>query len=202
MSDAFIGQIMIFAGNFAPRNWAFCDGQLLSISQNTALFSILGTTYGGDGRVTFGLPDLRGRVPVHPGQGPGLSNVTLGQVWGVQNTSLTVSQLPSHAHPIAALPVTGNVTGTVNCFAQAGDSRSAAGNLLAADNSGDQMYKDGTVAPNATLASSSFTGAFSGGTTAATNTGITGSNLPVAIQPPSLGVYFIICLSGIFPSRN
>jgi len=201
MSDAFIGQIMIFAGNFAPRNWAFCDGQLLSISQNTALFSILGTTYGGDGRVTFGLPDLRGRVPVHPGQGPGLSNVTLGQVWGVQNTSLTVSQLPSHAHPIAALPVTGNVTGTVNCFAQAGDSRSAAGNLLAADNSGDQMYKDGTVAPNATMASSSFTGAFSGGTSAS-NTGIAGGSQPVDIQPPSLGINFIIAVEGIFPSRN
>lgn len=202
MSDAFIGQIMIFAGNFAPRNWAFCDGQLLTIAQNTALFSILGTTYGGDGRVTFGLPDLRGRAPVHPGQGPGLSNVILGQAWGVQNTSLTVSQLPSHAHPIAALPVTGTVTGTINCYSQAGDSRAPGGNLLAGDNSGDKMYQSGATAPNGALATSAFTGALSGGTTAASITGIMGSNTPVAIQPPSLGVYFIICLFGIFPSRN
>ena len=202
MSDAFIGQIMIFAGNFAPRNWAFCDGQLLSIAQNTALFSILGTTYGGDGRVTFGLPDLRGRVPVHPGQGPGLSNVVLGQSWGIESTTLIAGQLPAHAHGIAALPVTGTVTGAVNCYSAAGDSRTPSGNLLAGDNSGDKMYQSGTTAPNATLATSAFSGALSGATTAATNTALTGSNLPVAIQPPSLGVYFIICLFGIFPSRN
>ena len=94
----FIGEIILFAGNFAPRNWAFCNGQLLSISQNTALFSILGTTYGGNGQTTFALPDLRSRVPVHAGQGPGLSSYALGQVGGEETTTLTVNQMPAHAH--------------------------------------------------------------------------------------------------------
>ena len=96
--EPFIGQIMMFGGNFAPRGWALCDGSLLSISQNQALFSILGTTYGGDGRTTFGLPDLRGRVPMHPGSGPGLTTRTLGQKSGTETNTLTESQLPSHTH--------------------------------------------------------------------------------------------------------
>lgn len=98
--DPFIGQIIMFGGNFAPRSWALCDGQLLSIAQNTALFSILGTTYGGDGRTTFGLPDLRGRVPIHPGNGPGLSSYRLGQKGGLQTNTLTTGNLPSHNHTI------------------------------------------------------------------------------------------------------
>jgi len=96
--DPFIGEIIMFAGNFAPRGWAFCDGQLLPISQNSALFSILGTTYGGDGRTTFALPDLRGRVPIHAGSGPGLSYRNLGAKEGQEEMSLTVSQIPSHTH--------------------------------------------------------------------------------------------------------
>lgn len=100
MSEPFIGQITLFAGNFAPRSWAFCDGQLLPISQNQALFSILGTTYGGDGRTTFALPDLRGRVPIHAGQGPGLSPMQLGQRAGSETNTLSVQQLPSHSHPL------------------------------------------------------------------------------------------------------
>lgn len=102
MSEPFIGQVTLFAGNFAPRGWAFCSGQLLSIAQNTALFSILGTTYGGNGQTTFALPDLRGRVPLGPGQGPGLSNVVLGQQGGVENVTLTQAQAPAHGHPVAA----------------------------------------------------------------------------------------------------
>ena len=94
--DPFIGLIVMFGGNFAPRGWALCDGQLLSISSNSALFSILGTTYGGDGRTTFGLPDLRGRVPMHPGTGPGLSPRTLGQKSGTETVQLTTAQLPPH----------------------------------------------------------------------------------------------------------
>ena len=90
----------MFAGNFAPRQWAFCDGQLLPISSNSALFSILGTTYGGDGRTTFALPDLRGRVPIHQGHGPGLSDYRLGQKSGAENVTLTVAQLPSHNHSV------------------------------------------------------------------------------------------------------
>jgi microcystin-dependent protein len=100
--EPFIGEISMFAGNFAPRGWAFCEGQLLSISQNQSLFSILGTTYGGDGRTTFGLPDLRGRVPIHTGVGPGLSNYKLGQKGGAETTTLTTDQLPSHNHTIYA----------------------------------------------------------------------------------------------------
>jgi microcystin-dependent protein len=100
--DPILGQIIIFAGNFAPRGWALCDGQLLPISQNTALFSLLGTTYGGDGRTTFALPDLRGRVPIHAGQGPGLSNYALGARGGSESTTLTTNNLPAHSHPLLA----------------------------------------------------------------------------------------------------
>ncbi|MCB9745839.1 MAG: phage tail protein [Alphaproteobacteria bacterium] len=98
MSEPFLGQVTIFAGNFAPRGWAFCDGQLLPISQYSALFSILGTTYGGDGRTTFALPDLRGRTPIGPRNGPGLSDYRLGQQGGSQTNTLTVSEMPSHNH--------------------------------------------------------------------------------------------------------
>ena len=102
MSEPFIGEIRIFAGNFAPRGWALCDGQLLDIASHSALFSILGTTYGGDGRTTLGLPELRGRVPVHAGNGPGVDNVSLGQKSGSNTQTLTVNQLPSHSHTLRA----------------------------------------------------------------------------------------------------
>ncbi len=114
--EPFIGEISMFGGNFAPRGWAFCNGQLLSISENSALFSLLGTTYGGDGRTTFGLPDLRGRVPVHFGNGPGLSNYRLGQKGGTETTTLTVQQMPNHNHQIEASNSPANsseVSGTV-----------------------------------------------------------------------------------------
>ena len=94
--EPFIAQIMMFGGNFAPRGWAFCDGQLLPISQYSALFSLLGTTYGGDGRTTFGLPDLRGRVAIHPGNGPGLSSIRLGEKGGTETNTLSTAQLPPH----------------------------------------------------------------------------------------------------------
>jgi microcystin-dependent protein len=98
VSEPFLGSIILFAGNFAPRGWAFCNGQILSISQNTALFSLLGTTYGGNGQTTFALPDLRGCVALHFGQGPGLSNYSLGQTGGAEVVTLDVSQMPPHAH--------------------------------------------------------------------------------------------------------
>ena len=98
IDDPFIGEVRMFAGNFAPRGWQFCDGQLLSIASNTALFSLLGTNYGGDGRTTFGLPDLQGRVPVHPGSGPGLRTWTLGEKFGSEMETLSLSQLPAHTH--------------------------------------------------------------------------------------------------------
>jgi microcystin-dependent protein len=98
MAEPFIGSIILFAGNFAPRGWAFCAGQLLPIAQNTALFSILGTTYGGNGQTTFALPDLRGRAPIHPGQGPGLQSYDLGQVGGEETVTLGLTQIPAHQH--------------------------------------------------------------------------------------------------------
>jgi microcystin-dependent protein len=97
--DQYIGQLMLFAGNFAPRGWAFCHGQLLSIAQNSALFSLLGTTYGGDGQTTFGVPDLRGRAPIGMGQGPGLPNITQGQQGGAAAVTLTTAQMPAHSTP-------------------------------------------------------------------------------------------------------
>lgn len=100
MSEPFVGEIRMFAGNFAPRGWAFCDGQLLAVSQNDALFSLLGTVYGGDGRTTFGLPDLRGRLPIHAGHGPGLSERRLGAKGGTEAVTLIVNQLPSHTHTV------------------------------------------------------------------------------------------------------
>jgi len=108
MSEPFVGEVRMFAGNFAPRGWAFCDGQLLAVSQNDALFSLLGTIYGGDGRTTFGLPDLRGRIPIHAGHGPGLSQRRLGAKGGAEKVALTVNQLPSHDHPATA--TTGTAT--------------------------------------------------------------------------------------------
>jgi microcystin-dependent protein len=98
MSEPFIAEIRIFAGNFAPRGWAFCDGQLLPISQNTALFSLIGTTYGGDGRTTTALPNLQGRAPMHPGRGPGLTERRLGQKGGVETVTLSEAQMPNHNH--------------------------------------------------------------------------------------------------------
>ena len=109
--EPFIGMIVQFGGNFAPRGWALCDGQLMSIAQNSALFSILGTTYGGDGRTTFALPDLRSRVPIHPGQGPGLSRYVLGQAGGVESVTLTVNNMPSHNHSFSGSSSVGSTVG-------------------------------------------------------------------------------------------
>jgi microcystin-dependent protein len=116
MSNPFLGQVIIFAGNFAPKGWAFCNGQLLAISQYTALFSLLGTTYGGDGRTTFGLPDLRGRVAVSAGQGPGLSNYTLGEQTGTETVTLSTQQMPQHNHIVNA---NNNTSGAVASPSQA-----------------------------------------------------------------------------------
>ncbi|MGA1790014.1 MAG: phage tail protein [bacterium] len=102
MSEPFIAEIRIFAGNFAPRNWAFCNGQLLPIAQHTALFSLIGTTYGGDGRTTTALPNLQGRAPMHPGRGPGLTDRRLGQKGGVETVTLTEAQMPQHTHTLQA----------------------------------------------------------------------------------------------------
>ncbi|MBW2273775.1 MAG: phage tail protein [Deltaproteobacteria bacterium] len=104
MSEPFIAEIKIFAGNFAPRGWAFCDGQLLPVSQNTALFSLIGTTYGGDGRTTTALPNMQGRAPMHPGRGPGLTSRRLGEKVGAKTATLTSAQMPSHSHAPQGFP--------------------------------------------------------------------------------------------------
>ncbi len=114
--DQYIGEIRMFAGNYAPAGWAFCDGQLLSIAQNNVLFSLIGTTYGGDGINTFALPDLRGRIPVNQGQGLGLSNRRMGEMAGTETVTLTVEQLPAHSHPQAISTAAGTLESPVNAF--------------------------------------------------------------------------------------
>lgn len=120
MSEPFIAEIRIFAGNFAPRGWAFCDGQLLPISQNTALFSLIGTTYGGDGRSTTALPNLQGRAPMHPGRGPGLTDRRLGQRGGVEMVTLTEAQMPQHTHTMFGSEERGDTTNAVGNYLGAG----------------------------------------------------------------------------------
>ena len=179
MSDPFIAEIIMFGGNFAPRGWAFCDGQLLSISQNTALFSILGTTYGGDGRTTFGLPDLRGRVAMHPGSGPGLSTRRLGEKSGVETVILNANQMPSHTH--AATAVANGTDTQGNSGFVGGRTWSHVGANLYVDATPDVVMHAGNV---------TVTNANTGGNQSHTN-----------IQP-YLCVNFIIALQGVFPSRN
>jgi microcystin-dependent protein len=162
---------MIFCGNFAPQNWAFCDGSLLPISEYDALFALIGTTYGGDGQSTFALPDLRGRVPVGVGQGPGLpNNVVIGESGGSENVTLISNNLPAHNH---------NVSIGVNTAI--GDESSPA-TFLASHAAG---YSEES---NAALGGVTVTPA--------------GGSQPLAIRNPYLGVNYIICLFGIFPSRS
>lgn len=116
MSEPFIAEIRIFAGNFAPRGWAFCNGQLLPIAQNTALFSLIGTTYGGDGRTTTALPNLQGRAPMHPGRGPGLTERRLGQSGGVESVTLTEVQMPQHNHAVQGNEAPGNAPSPVGNY--------------------------------------------------------------------------------------
>ena len=127
MADPFLGQISIFSFAFAPKGWAFCNGQILSIAQNTALFSLLGTTFGGNGQTTFALPNLQGRGPVGVGQGAGLSPYDLGQETGTETVALSPAQMPSHAHAFDA----SNMKGTLRCRDERGNQRSPAGNVLA-----------------------------------------------------------------------
>ena len=183
-SDPFIAEIIMFGGNFNPRGWALCDGQLLAISSNSALFSILGTTYGGDGRTTFALPDLRGRSAVHPGTGPGFSTIRLGQSGGAENTTLNVNQMPSHSH-------TASTTAALNGLNAAGNSVSPGGNSLASK-SRTNIYN--AAAPNVAMAA--------GSVTATTTVANSGGGQSFSIRDPFLGIHHIIALVGTFPSRN
>ena len=170
--DPFIGQIILVAGNFAPGGWAQCNGQLLSIAQNSALFSILGTTYGGDGVTTFGLPDLRGRVPVHPGQGQGLSNYTLGEKAGAENVTLTIQQMPIHGHGF-----------TPGCSTDPPNAQTPENGVPAQlDN---QVF---ATEPNAAMRPGNSSNA--------------GGSQPHSNLQPYLCVNFIIATQGIFPTRS
>jgi microcystin-dependent protein len=173
-----IGEIIQFAGTFAPRGWAFCNGQLLAISQNDALFSILGTTYGGDGRTTFGLPDLRGRVALSSGTGPGLSQRSLGQRSGTETNSLTVLHMPSHNHTAA---------GTIKAKNGAGDESNPGGGYPAT--AGSDLYAE-TDGNNMAANSASITVQNSG------------AQLPINNIQPVLAIHYIIALVGIYPSRS
>lgn len=176
--DPFIAQVMIFAGNFAPRGWALCEGQLLPIAQFTLLFSLVGTTYGGDGRTTFGLPDLRGRAPIGVGHGPGLSDYRWGQKGGSENTTLTTNNLPAHNHAINA--EVGVSTGN-------GTTDEPDGNVLA-----------GTSGP--TYAAAASANGKLGGVSA--RAASTGGGQSINNMQPYLAMYYIIALEGIFPSRS
>lgn len=179
--DNFIGEIRLFAGNFPPLGWAFCDGSLLSIAQNTALFALIGTTYGGDGQTTFGLPDLRGRVPLHHGTQPGTGNsYDMGQQAGVETVTLTSNQIPSHNHSASASTAVPPATGT-------GISLTGPAPYVPAAPAKPKFY-----APAGT------------GTVAMSPQSIqpAGGNQPHNNMAPFLALSFIIAIEGIFPSQN
>lgn len=177
MSDNFIGEIRLFAGNFAPANWALCNGQTLSIQQNTALFSLIGTTYGGDGVTNFNLPNLQGRVPVGEGQGPGLSNRIIGMAAGVEQVTLATANLPLHTHTLSA--------------------SSAAATAFKVDNS-----LPGTVSASHFYVNNTGTPAPTFGNLNPQSVSPAGANLPHSNLMPTLCLSFIIALSGIYPSRS
>jgi microcystin-dependent protein len=173
MSNPFIGEIRIFAGNFAPVGWSFCQGQTMSIAENEALFNLIGTTYGGDGQTTFNLPDLSSRVPVHQGSG-GIGNVTLGQAGGTETVTLTTTQIPSHTHGLNGSSATATTA--------------APGGAVPATLAGVTTFAYGADAPPTTLAQQSLVGS--------------GGNQPHDNMQPYLVVNFIISLFGIYPSQG
>lgn len=172
MSEPFIAEIRIFAGNFAPRGWAFCNGQLLPISQNTALFSLIGTTYGGDGRTTTALPNLQGRAAMHPGRGPGLTSRRLGQTGGTENETLTDAQMPQHNHGLMAV----NDVGEDRPAVGRGFSRSTG--LLMYHSGGTEVAMANAALP------------------------VEGGSQPHNNLQPYLAINYIIALQGLYPSRS
>lgn len=183
-SDPFLGEIRIFAGNFPPRGWAFCEGQLLPINQNQSLFSLLGTAHGGDGRTSFGLPDLRGRAPVHVGTGPNLDPITWGQKVGSTQVTMNINTLPNHLHDLASqtLALVGSEDGP--------DTDEPDGAFPATQE--DDTY---TTTGNPVDLAAGAIGAVTVSTLGATNQ-------PIPNNPPYLAMHYIIALQGVFPSRN
>lgn len=177
-----LAEIRMFAGNFAPRGWMLCQGQLLSIAQWTAVFALVGTTYGGNGQTTFGVPDLRGRAALGTGTGPGLPTVDLGEMAGTQSVTLLATNLPAHNHPLA-----GSVNPTANND----------GSGLNNNPTGGRMGATGNIFTTATDEQVNMAPAAS-----SLAVGITGGNQPFSNRPPYLGIEFIFCVEGIFPSRD
>jgi len=175
MSEPFIAEIRIFAGNFAPRSWAFCNGQLLPVAQNTALFSLIGTTYGGDGRSTTALPNLQGRAPMHPGRGPGLTDRRLGQRGGVETVTLTEAQMPNHTHTLRASNLPGDLQVPASDRSLA---RAQGGNAYQQNTSSNLVPMADQALPNA------------GGSQAHNN------------MQPYIAINYIIALQGLYPSRS
>ena len=171
--DPFLGEVRMFAGTFAPIGWEPCDGRLLAIAENDALYSLLGTTYGGDGINTFGVPDLRGRSPVHMGQGLGLTNRVLGQMTGTETVQLSPSQIPAHFHPVRVVSTAGKVSDPTNAE-------------WAASSAGEKQYT--LNAPNTSMSAACTTTA--------------GGGQPHENMAPFLAVTFIIATSGIYPSQG
>lgn len=183
MSNPYMGEIRPFGFNFAPRGWMLCRGQIMAISSNTALFSLLGTTYGGNGQNTFGLPDLQGRVPVGAGSGPGLSQYVLGEVTGQPTETLLISEIPSHTHSFQVSNAQAN-------------TNTAAGNLLARGN-----FDDGSnLGPEAAFIAATAAGPLT--PLAAQAILPVGNGLPHENMMPFLTVNFCICVSGVYPARN
>jgi microcystin-dependent protein len=185
MANPFVAEIRIFPFNFAPKGWAFCAGQLLPISQNTALFSLLGTTYGGDGKSTFALPNFQGNVPIHAGQGPGLSLRSLGEEDGEQFVTLLQTEIPAHTHNVIASTTNGTAT-------------AASGNQLAAAAASGGGGKIPT-----TFSTTFYSGNAAQATTALSppSLSISGGSLPHNNMMPYLGLNFCIALQGVFPPR-
>lgn len=183
--EPFIGQILMFAGNFAPRGWALCDGQLLPISSNQALFSILGTTYGGDGRTTFSLPDLRGRTPIHAGSGPGLTPRRLGSRAGQETVTLNTTEIPSHTHSAKGKVTTGTDSSLTDV---------SQGNYLAHEARGGSDALDiYTSAPPVS---------FMADDSVRVSVDSTGGGQAHQNMPPYLTINYIIALQGIYPPRS
>jgi microcystin-dependent protein len=191
MSQPFLGSIGIFAFNFAPFGWAQCNGQILPISQNAALFALIGTTYGGNGSTTFALPNLQGRVPMGVGTGTGLATKIIGEFSGAESVELQVSQLPPHTHAITL----NNLAGSAQVKNAPGNSQTPLGNVPAIEAAGvTATYSN--AAPDATMAAGAIS--VTGTATAA----LTGNGIPVSILPPFLVLNYCIALVGLFPSRN
>lgn len=186
MSTPFLGEIRTFAGNFAPKGWASCSGQLLSIAQNNALFSLLGTDYGGDGITTFALPDLRGRAVIGQGQGPGLSPYSVGQQTGAETVTLIVSQIPSHTHDVRAFTAAATSPDPSGlALAQPGDANPEAPQV-----GKSLFYLNPAIGSPNTAALPADTIQPAGG------------SQPHENMSPYLALFYIIALQGIFPSRN